>query len=274
MAGSGRRKGIRMGKWGTIQPSCRAGGDVRFGMSPALNRSMSVNGKNVPVARNASAATATLARLAVIAALLLVTVGCRTSERARDGSAGPKFAPSNYAREEALPTGFFRVAVLPFHYEEGTPDLWLADLEAVFRGELAGSGRFEVVPVSRSAMADWTGKGSFASFERIGEELFEALAREYAVDGILFTDLFRYSAYRPLVLGVRSKLVTADGRIIWAIDELLDAGRPDVARGARAFSYRHARMASPLDSSNSVLQSPSRFGKYAAYTLYETLPSH
>src|SRR5690606_34627549 len=148
------------------------------------------------------------------------------------------------------------------------------DLETIFHGELVGTGRFEVIPVNRALLEEWTGRMTYASFEALSPALFESLQREYAVDGILFTDLSRYSPYRPLGIGVRSKLVTSDGSIVWAIDELFDAGQGDVARGARAFYLGHIRQAYPLDSSRSILQSPGRFGKYAAHTIYQTLPPH
>jgi hypothetical protein len=63
------------------------------------------------------------------------------------------------------------------------------------------------------------------------------------------------------------------GRVIWSVDEILDAGNPPVATGARRF-FQTALKGSgstPFDA-ESVLDSPNRFGRYVVATLVATMP--
>ena len=85
-------------------------------------------------------------------------------------------------------------------------------------------------------------------------ELLPMLQREFAADAVLFVDLTAYSAYRPLLLGLRAKLATIDGtRLLWSFDDSFAASNPAVANSAR-----HYFLGGPLptDLTPAVLQSP------------------
>jgi hypothetical protein len=205
-------------------------------------------------------------------ALLLLGSGCRTTKRVSDVPVGPSYSPANFTRVASLPADFQRVAILPFHHEAGE-GARLDELERVFLAELIGSGRFETAPVGRNWMAATAGRQSFASHQSLPMGFVEAVAGEFSADGVLFTDLTVYSPYRPVAIGIRSRLIDRNGNTLWAIDELLDSGRPNVSRGARVFAAGQAAQAFPLDSHRSVLHSPARFGQYTAHTIYQTLPA-
>jgi len=52
------------------------------------------------------------------------------------------------------------------------------------------------------------------------------LSREYGADAIMFVDITSLSTYQPLVLGLRAKLASADGTILWSFDTLFSASDP------------------------------------------------
>ena len=55
----------------------------------------------------------------------------------------------------------------------------------------------------------------------------------------MFTDLHSFNPYRPLSLGVRSKLVDLkSGEFMWAVDESIDAGDASVMVTAIAYQRK------------------------------------
>ena len=89
----------------------------------------------------------------------------------------------------------------------------------------------------------------------------------------MFTDHTHYSPYRPVSVGVRSKLVDIEsGRIHWASDVLLDSGNSNVAAAARAYQKAFCRDNFPVESDGgTVLMSPRLFVKFAAFSNYSSL---
>ena len=101
-----------------------------------------------------------------------------------------------------------------------------------------------------------------------------SMANRYAVDGILQMELTHYRPYKPLQLGVRSRLVhlNESGDVLWSVDEMFDSGDKTVAIAARKYAEEYVDQPFPLQSSYSVLMSPSRYAAYVGNALFETLP--
>lgn len=182
------------------------------------------------------------------------------------------YEPTNVSTREHLPIEVRRVAVLPSWSPQELADSSYAAVDRAFQVALTRSARFEVVPVSTDQMREWVRDARVSSVGMIPANLIPALREQLAADAVLFIDITHHSAYPPLALGLRTRLVRLDdGTDLWAADELFDASRANAAAGARR---HHAQGPdNPSDMSPTVLQSPSRFAQYAADTLAETLPA-
>jgi hypothetical protein len=142
-----------------------------------------------------------------------------------DGAvAGPFYVPKNVKAVSQIPANVRRVIVLPV---AGGPELTeetLLKLDAVCQTELNRTAKFEVVPLSRDKLAELTGSRQISSVDKIPVVLIDKLFNiynSYGAEAVLFIDATTYSAYPPLVLGLRTKLArVTDGEIIWAADNV------------------------------------------------------
>jgi len=183
----------------------------------------------------------------------------------------PPFEPTNYYVAGNLPEDVQRVLMLPiYHTFEGD---FLNEMDKVFYSELTKSMLFEVVTIDREELQRIFGKSQYESAGILPTKFFEELAQRYAVQAILFTDIPSYKGFKPISVGVRSKMVNVyTGDILWAFDTVFDAGNLQVAVDAKRFNSKNSTNTFPLDTYDIVLQSPSRFSKYVAYKVYTTLP--
>jgi hypothetical protein len=122
---------------------------------------------------------------------------------------------------------------------------------------------------------------------------FDNLKRVYGCDAVLFCELTTFRSDAPLAIGWRLKLVDAKaGNILWAADEIFDAGNKSVAKEAEqfekgqqphhnffygAYSFLAWCVDTPtrsaLDDQWNILHSPRYFGEYSAEKLVKTLPT-
>lgn len=212
------------------------------------------------------------------AALLLLSAfflqGCSLTQKAQDLWRGtpPPFTATNAYTTGTLREELDRVLVLPIYYEaDGQPDLSL--LDNVFASELNKTLLFEVVPVTRNALQRQIGQAQFSSVELLPPTLFASLKKMYGAQAVLFIDLTHYDPYRPIAVGLRCKLANLnDGTIIWAFDQVFDAGDPRVAQAAMQFFEQLNTNPYPLNRAESILQSPQRFSRYVAFATFQTLP--
>ncbi len=165
-----------------------------------------------------------------------------------------------------------RVALLPMH-STAFPDHYVRELDVAFQTELSKRAVFEVVPVSRAQMEALFGERQFSSTEALPAGALARLGEQCGVDGVLFTDLTQFSPYRPVSMGIRTKLVAAStGQIRWAFDNVFDAGNARVAESAKRFQIAFSNEHQPLTSDGgSVLLSPVRFAKFVASETYASL---
>jgi hypothetical protein len=186
------------------------------------------------------------------------------------------FKPDNvFVYPPKLSLDFQRVAVLPLAATSNRGDL--ADgcdaLTPVLWEQLVKSKRFEVVAVAADKLRSRTGRSAWTGNEVLPPDFLTFLRREYGCDGVLFAELTTFNAYAPLAVGWRFKLVDArTGQIIWAADELFDAARPTIASAACHFEKRQESAGLATEDGWVVLNSPRRFGRYAAAAVLDTLP--
>jgi len=211
-------------------------------------------------------------RLLLASCFLLA--GCQFTESMK-GVNEP--SPTPYVPKNVYAAGYLsgikRVALLPVYYEEELAP-HLETMDATLDSELTRKGRFEVVPVTRNTMKDLFGAYQFSSVSMLPDNLLTKIREESNADAILFIDITHFSPYKPLSVGIRAKLVDVrDGKILWAFDDLFDAGSPSVAYSATQFQRYHDRASYPLDTSSTILQSPRKFMKYVAFEVFKSLPS-
>jgi len=223
----------------------------------------------------------------LLAASLLA--GCRALPQlpAQVQDLGPVYRPSNiYRRANALPSAIRRVALLPL--TSTSPDAALEagveTLEPLLYSELEKSKRFEVIPVTRPQLKQWTGQEGWRSDEPLPPDFFERIKAGTGCDAVFFCQLTRYQPYPPLAVGWKFSLIenpknTTDAAagfahplIFWSADEVLDAGDPPVSTGARAYYSQHLRNDAASADPSTMLSSPTRFGQYTLWVLISTVP--
>jgi hypothetical protein len=187
---------------------------------------------------------------------------------------GPFFVPTNASNRGPLPVELRRILLLP---ATGTGDMTedsLGRVDEAVLNELTRTGKFETVTISRGELQQMFGKLGISSVEALPPDFFEKLGKAYAADGVLFTDVTNFSAYPPLVIGLRMKLARISDHVIWwAADNIFSAADPAVSNAARRHALKLGSDRGPGDLSHTILQNPSRFAGYAVADTLTTLPA-
>ena len=187
-----------------------------------------------------------------------------------------RYKPTNlYYKSKVLDPKIKRVAVLPLATSLSSESLQagIDMLQPLVYAELDKTKRFELMIVSAQQMREWTGRAAWKSDDQLPANFFDKLREMADCDAIFFTELTRYQAYPPLAVGWKLALVqTTPHEILWAADEVFDAGDEEVANAARQYSAQHIHVEAPLSDPESILGSPSRFGQYSLHALLTLLP--
>jgi len=208
-------------------------------------------------------------------AVLLAAAGCASTRVGlREDMTGKQyFHPTNFHGETRLSADLRRVILLPVYGGSIVPPETAATLEEVFATELQKEMRFEVVRLSRTDCQMRFGAAEFSSTSVLPHDFLATLGREYAADAVLFVDLTAYQPYRPLTLGVRSKLATIEQtRLVWTFDEIFSADDPAVGNSVRHYYGSTDSAGIPHETGQGALQSPSKFAAYVAAATFNTLP--
>ncbi len=206
---------------------------------------------------------------------LMLPTGCRT------GSSNiskveefftPAHRPQNYSAADSMPENIHRVVVLPIFFEAYEGD-FLEAMGHEFVAALNRASKFEVVVVSREQLLELLGKPQVASVELLPTELFDFIKLNHSADAVLFTDLTHYEPYRPIALGIRSKLVGFENKnILWAFDHVFNSSHPAVSLSARRYQNNTDLSTQPLQTPETILRSPRQFSRYVAAEVFSTLP--
>ena len=220
---------------------------------------------------HSSFARAILAVLSVAA--LGLASGCTATSSVIDPvTFGPFFKAKNFTGIPRLPAKLQRVVLLPVAGTAGAPAETLSSFDQVMLAELQHEARFEVVVADPAALTRLCDQPRLLSSDALPSNFLSMLSREYGADAIMFVDITSLSTYQPLVLGLRAKLASTDGTILWSFDTLFSASEPAVANSARRHDRQRHPSSDPGDMSFTVLRSPMRFADYAAAAAFATLP--
>ena len=200
-----------------------------------------------------------------------------------------------FVSSPTLPPDLKRVLVLPLACGQSAGDVsgGCQMLDPVLRAALVKTGRFEVIVADPETLRSCTGQLSWTGEEALPMNFFNSLKQVYGCDAVLFCELTTFRPNAPLAIGWRLKLAEAKtGKILWAADEIFDAGNKSVAQDAEqfekaqqphhnffygAYSFLSWCVDTPtrsaLDDQWNVLHSPRYFGEYSAGKLVKTLPA-
>lgn len=180
-----------------------------------------------------------------------------------------------YAPKTVLPGSVVRVAVLPLAIKSNTESL-VAGRDAMaglLSQELQRVERFEFTLVTPEQLVQWTGKEVWASDEPLPRDFLKRISEELDCEAVLFGRLTQYRPYPPLAVGWEFKLIRASSAgVLWAADELVDAGEKSEADRALQYERQRTKRLFGVDKGDLILVSPARFGQYSLNTLFSTLP--
>lgn len=219
--------------------------------------------------------------LAVLAACAWLA-GCESMDfNLRERIRKPDYQPANIHRlPSGVPEEVRRVAVLPLVVDARGAQATAGGeaLQSVLVGELTRAGAFEILAVSAEDLSHATGRGQWTAEEPLPAGFLQRLRAKQGCEAVLFCRLTQYRAYPPLAVGWSLKLVEcpasagAAPRILWAADEVFDAGNPAVANSARRHYLAQVQSLGPLADSQLAVTSPRRFAQYTLHALALTLP--
>ncbi len=212
-------------------------------------------------------------KLMLVAAI--VAAGCSTFQKTHLHEV--RYRPTNiFYKSKILAPEIKRVAVLPVTASVSSESVLAGIdlLQPLLHAELDKTKRFELLVVSAQQLREWTGRSDWKADEQLPADFFARLHEAADCDAVFFSQLTRYQAYPPLAVGWKLTLVQSTGHdILWAADEVFDAGDTEIANAARQYSTQHIHVEAPLSDPESILGSPSRFGQYSLHALLSLLPS-
>jgi hypothetical protein len=198
--------------------------------------------------------------------------GCSTVDSRGIDLLGPVYEPKNVRGPALWPPNFTRVAVFPAHdATQRLPAGFVSVFDETWRRSLSRSQRSEFINLSRASLLTWTGKETVDAAGLFPPGLLARIQAETGAQAALFLELNNCTAYPPLALAFRARLVQIDtGVTLWMADELFDGGEATTARGARRFAMARSPREDALD--DGILHSPSRFSEYAFAAVVDCFP--
>ncbi len=216
------------------------------------------------------------AHLGLIAALSGIFAGCSTTvdfvkTAVLPEPPTPATQPTNFYIEPSEVDTIRRIALMPV-YSPNTNHQTQAVLDQAFLNKLSETQLFEVVMITREDLARRFSARAFNSASPIPDTLFNYVEEATYADAVVFFDVTSYSPYKPVKLGIRSKMMRMEDRkIIWAIDQSFDTGDQRVAEEAIDYQSDIRANPTPTRQPDRILISPSVFIYFAAERSVQTL---
>ena len=208
-------------------------------------------------------------------ALVLSSLGCAQLLEQRDASySGPFHAVANvYISPEGLPANLQRVAVMPLMPGRGNraAELGVPLIQQAFTEELSRARVFDVVTLTPNRLDTLVGVQALYADSRLPIEFISKIKEETGCQAVLFAELTTFRAYPPVAVGWKLHLFDLETEeLVWAADEVFDAGQATVANALR----RHIReKLSPNNAAATqllVLDSPREMARFSLGELIGT----
>lgn len=109
---------------------------------------------------------------------------------------------------------------------------------------------------------------------RFKKSLLERIQKETNADAVIMGEVTAFHAYRPIRLGIRLKMLDLkEGKVLWAVDELFDAGFKNISHFAQKYYASTQNTESPLTTWESILISPALFTGFMCHEIVRTIES-
>ncbi len=217
------------------------------------------------------------------AALLALCAGCQITSDWMDGSVqGPFHQPSNFhLAMDDWPADVQLVAVMPLVASAGNElaARGVETMQQVFSEALAKQTVFESLTITPEKLQGLVGVIKVRpleplphQFQKVIASLDKANPDRKVCHAVLFCELTRYNPYPPLTLGWRLRAFDlTSGQLIWAFDEVFDAGNPRVTNSARQFFREQNLTSMALFRDTLVVDSPRAFAAYSLSEIFATM---
>ena len=208
--------------------------------------------------------------LTVVGSVLLG--GCAQIRQMDDPTIkGPFHTAVNvHVTPNGLPATFQRVAVLPLIHGRGNrgAERGVPLVRQVFTQELSRARVFDVVTITPEQLYTMAGVRAVYADQKLPVGLIDKIKEVTGCQGVLFAELTTYRAYPPVAVGWKLHLFDLETEeLLWATDEVYDAGQAPVANALR----RHLRdslapnLVAPPKSI--VLDSPRELARFSLHDL-------
>ena len=195
-------------------------------------------------------------------------LGCGSVSKQFDPTyVGPFHSVGNiYQAPGGIPQSIHRVAIMPLTHapgnraaERGVPLMIRPVTE-----ELARSRAFEVVAVTPAKLDNLISRRSLRADDKLPYDFVPKLREETGCQAVLFVELSTYRAYPPVAVGWKLHLFDLETEeLIWAVDEVFDAGQGPVANSLRRHIREHHSPHNAAATQLLVLDSPREMARYS-----------
>jgi len=143
-----------------------------------------------------------------------------------------------YLAEDITQGKIRRVVVLPLMNPSRYSDAGPLVTETLC-GELRKAGVFHIQPVSQWQLAEMVHQTGVVLPRAPNDHELGLIAKATGADAIVVGTVTQYMPYRPMVLGIRVRMVrAADKEVIWAVDEVYDSSLEEVVNLTAAYSRK------------------------------------
>lgn len=208
-------------------------------------------------------------KLLILATICVFFAGCQSFYGERTKTlVSPKYAANNYFLYpdfnsldiNNVAIGAFTNTSEEMGIEEKVKDIFLQELNKV--------NKFEISPC---AYID-NNKQLFKINGRYTKKDLLDIAKNYHIDAVLMVEITHYKAYRPLVLGLKIKMVqTITGDEVWLVDELYDSTLAKVTSAAKEYYFANIDNDHTLYKWKVMFKSMRHFIQFVCYDIFKSL---
>ena len=208
-------------------------------------------------------------------ALILGSLGCAQIAKLKDAShTGPFHTVANvYISPDGLPANLQRVAVMPLLPGRGnrSAERGVPLIQQAFTEELSRARIFDVVTLTPDRLDTLIGVQALFADSRLPVEFISKIKEETGCQAVLFAELTTFRAYPPVAVGWKLHLFDLETEeLVWAADEVFDAGQAAVANALRRHIREKLSPNSAAATQLLVLDSPREMTRFSLGELIGT----
>ena len=208
-------------------------------------------------------------------ALTLGSIGCAQIAKNWDPSyVGPFHKVGNvYTSPDGPSANLQRVAVMPLVPGRGNraAERGVPLIRQVFTEELSRARVFDIVTVTPKRLDTLIGMRGLYADSRLPVEFISKIKEETGCQAVLFSELTTFRAYPPMAVGWKLYLFDLETEeLVWAADEVFDAGQATVANALRRHIRERLSQNNVAATQLLVLDSPREMARFSLGELIGT----